>query len=924
MIRFLNVLFILLLASGRINGQFSEVSVDRDFNSSTLTELINYIEVNHDLKFFYLKKWTDSINVIQRITPSSLEQVLKESLLNTKVTYFADNQRNIILSYQYKIESGPLSFLLTEDKGNRQETQVLEKSSFINNKQTVSIPLTIQNELITIGTRDDASRSSLAIISGVILEKETGQPLIGAVVYIKDLNLGTTTDKYGYYILSVPRGEHDLFLKYMGRRDKEMKILVNGNGTLDQMMEERILELRGVVIYADKELNINGLQIGFEKLDVQMIKQVSSTMGEGDLIKTVLLLPGVQTVGEGTSGINVRGGSTDQNLILLDGSPLFNSSHVFGFFSVFNPDIIKEFKLYKSGIPAQYGGRLSSVLDISTKNGNLKKISFYGGISPVTGRLSLEGPIVKDKASFLISSRSSYSDWVLRKTDISALKNSAASFLDLNAKIYYNINEKNLVTVSGYYSEDHFKLHSDTLYNYNNLNGCINLKHLFSKKLYGLLSGIYSKYTYSVRSEKRIPYSFNLSYLINYLEGRTDFTWYLNSNHKLNFGTNIIKYNLNPGTLNPTGTESLIAPRKVPEEQAVETGLYISDEYSVTNALSLSYGLRYSGFFTLGPALEYKYMPDAPRSFLNRIDSTYYLKNKITNYEGGPEFRLTGRYRTGISSSIKVSYTKMFQYLQMISNTTAISPTDMWKVSGPNIPAQKSRQISIGFYKDLMSNSLESSIEAYYKISDDILEYRGGTILLMNPDLEVDLLNGKGKAYGVEILFKKKYGAINGWVSYTYSRSLIKVDSKYLIDQINQGDYFPSNYDKPHDFTIVANYRFSQIHSISSTLTYSTGRPITYPVAKYQFRDRELIHYSNRNEYRIPDYFRWDISLNIEGRLWANKLIHDSMFLSIYNLTGRDNTYSIYFVSDESKNVKGYKLSVFSQPIVSLTYNFRF
>jgi hypothetical protein len=322
--------------------------------------------------------------------------------------------------------------------------------------------------------------------------------------------------------------------------------------------------------------------------------------------------------------------------------------------------------------------------------------------------------------------------------------------------------------------------------------------------------------------------------------------------------------------------------------------------------------------------LVYKYLPDVPKSLQTRIDSTYYTKNKISDFAGGPELRISARYKIGLSSSLKISYTKMYQYLHMISNTTAISPTDIWKVSGQNLPVQKSRQYSIGFYKDLMSNSIESSVEVYYKTSEDILDYRGGTTLLINPNLEIDLLQGIGRAYGVEFLFKKKYGALNGWLSYTYSRSLVKVDSKYLIDQINQGAYFPSNYDKPHDITLVTNYRLSRIHSISSTIKYSTGRPITYPVAKYHFGDRELIHYSNRNEYRIPDYFRWDISLNIEGKLRANKLVHDSMSLSVYNVTGRDNAYSIFFVSDEVKNVKGYKLSVFSQQIVSLTYNIRF
>jgi hypothetical protein len=372
------------------------------------------------------------------------------------------------------------------------------------------------------------------------------------------------------------------------------------------------------------------------------------------------------------------------------------------------------------------------------------------------------------------------------------------------------------------------------------------------------------------------------------------------------------------------GKESLILPKKLPWEQAVETGLYISDEYSITSSLSLIYGMRYTAFFSLGPSLVYKYPSDAPRSVLNRADSAYYPENAITDHQGGPEIRISARYKTGESSSVKFNYTNMNQYLHMMSNTTAISPTDVWKISGPNLPGQKSRQVSLGYYQDYLANTIESSIEVYYKGSGNILEYRGGTELLLNPDLEVDLLSGKGKAYGLEIMLRKKLGSLNGWISYTYSRSLIKVDSKYIIDQINQGKYYPSNFDKPHDLTLVTNFKISRNYSLSSTIVYSTGRPITYPVGKYQFREREFIHYSNRNEYRIPDYFRWDLSFTFEGKLRVNKLIHDSMSISVYNLTGRDNAYSIFFVSDEAKRVKGYKLSVFSQPIVSVTYNFRF
>jgi hypothetical protein len=394
--------------------------------------------------------------------------------------------------------------------------------------------------------------------------------------------------------------------------------------------------------------------------------------------------------------------------------------------------------------------------------------------------------------------------------------------------------------------------------------------------------------------------------------------------HKITFGSSITKYRINPGSLMPGSPESLILSRKIADEQALEAAIYINDEYDWTDNLSFSTGIRYSGFFSLGPSMVYTYMTDVPRSIYTRTDSVNYGKNSIIDYEGGPELRFLVRYKTGPSSSLKLSYTRMNQFLQMMSNTTAISPTDIWKLSGPNLPAQNSRQVSAGYYQYFLSNKIRSSVEIYYKTSNNILEYRGGTMIIMNPDLEVDLLKGTGKAYGIEIMLKKEYGALNGWIAYTYSKSLLKVDSRFLADQINQGNFFPSNYDKPHDFTLVTNYRFSRIHSVSSSITYSTGRPITFPVAIYKIRDREVVHYSNRNEYRIPDYFRWDMSLNFEGKLNREKLWQNNMSISVYNLTGRNNAYSIFFVSDPKEGVKGYKLSVFSQPIITVTYDFRF
>ncbi len=916
---------ILLTALINLIAGFPEIMISSDFNSRPFFDLINDVENKYKLKFFYLEEWISDITVIQATSPCPLDKILEESLQNTDLSYFYDEPGNIIFTSKYKIESSVNFSNLKETPKTINEFATPEESSYITKSITKVVVDGDSEKIVTIGIPGNlSSRTSKAVLSGYVREKETGNPVPGAVVYVKDFNVGTITDLYGYYVLSIPPGNHELLFKFLGRKEEIVKVLINGNGMLDVEMEEKMIELWGVVITADKEHNVRGLQLGLDKLDIQTIKYIPSTLGEADVIKSTLLLPGVQTVGEGAGGFNVRGGNTDQNLILMDGAPLFNSSHVFGFFSVFNPDIVSDFKLYKSGVPAKYGGRLSSVMDVSLRNGDLKKICFDGGISPVAARFSIDGPVIKDKATFLISGRGSHSDWILHNVDVAALKNSTASFYDINVKLNYKIHENNEISFSSYYSGDRFKLNYDTLYNYVNMNAALTYKHVFSGKLYNTLSAIYSNYGYSLKSESMGVYAFDLNYNVQYKEARTDFTWFLNTNHKINFGANVIKYGIQPGDMGPLGLESIILPVHLQKEQALETGIYLNDEHRISDKLLVSYGIRHSGFLTLGPLKVYHYQEGAPRSLLSRVDSTIVNESKIINDTWGLEPRFSARYITGPSSSLKINISKMYQYLHMLSNTTAISPTDIWKVSGPNLPSRKSWQYSAGFYKDLLSNTMEASLELYYKTSKDILEYRGGTNLLMNPDLEIDLLKGIGKAYGMEIMFKRNYGALNGWASYTFSRSLVKVDSEHLIDRINQGKYFPSNYDKPHDFTFVINYRFSRRHSISNTITYSTGRPITYPVGKYQFRNRELIHYSNRNEYRIPDYFRWDISLNIDGNLKSKRLIRDSVSISLYNLTGRNNVYSIFFVSDITKKVQGYKLSVFAQPILSLTYNFKY
>jgi hypothetical protein len=912
----------LCLWSVVISAQVNSIMINADYDSIAFLDFVDDMEKKHTIRFYFDKSWLDTIIVKQKHLPTSLPMILDDSFEGLVFDYFIDGS-NVLITKNYKITNKlPEDFFATEKKPDEKYSDTINlKYAFIEKsiKKEVKNDIGIRN----IGNPVNRFTGSKAVISGIVRNEEDGEPIIGAVVYVKDLEIGTVTDLYGYYVITLPKGNHEILYKYVGRNDLLIPIVLNDDGTLNISMKESLVQIKEVVITADKEDVVKNINVGLQRIDIEVVKQLPSSMGEADIVKSAILLPGVQTVGEGASGFNVRGGSVDQNLILFDGAPIFNSSHLFGFFSVFNPEVVNDFKLYKSGIPARYSGRVSSVFDVSAKQGNRKKYVLSGGISPITGKLTIEGPIIKNKASFLIGGRSTYSDWILKRLNKPELRNSNANFYDVSGKFSYDINEKNSLNIMGYRSEDYFKLNSDSTYRYENRCASLLYKRNFTKKFYGTLSALYSNYQYNISSEKVPSISFNLKYNIEYKSLKTEFFYFPNSKHTLNFGSELIKYDMIPGDFTPLLKESVISEIKLPREQGIESGLFINDEATVNDRLSVSAGLRYSMFFVLGPDMVYEYRTDAPRSVESRIDSTVYSAKDIIETYGGPEFRFSARLKTGLNNSVKISYNRIYQFLHMLTNSTSISPTDIWKICDAQIKPLIGNQIALGYYQNLFSNTVESSVEVYYKRTKNHLDYKSGAELLLNPDLEVDLLSGMGRAYGMELLVKKKSGRLNGWVSYTYSRSELKVNGKYTDEKINFGQYYPANYDKPHDITIVANFKYSRRLNFSNNFTYSTGRPISYPVARYNFKGRELIHYSNRNEYRIPDYLRWDISLNIEGNLKSHKLAHSSWSIGIYNLTGRKNVYSVFFKTSK-EGVKGYQLSIFARPIFNVTYNFRF
>ena len=900
----------------------SNFNVKVNYDSTAFLSFIQNVEKEHTVKFYFNKSWLDKIKVKQKQVPTNLQQILFDSFKGTKLDFLIDGS-NIIITSNYKINNKlPEDFFSqTNNKVKNSSDTIDLKYAFLKEEKTKNT--NPDNGIIVIGIPSNKLAGNKAVVSGIVRSEENGEPIVGAQIYVKSLDKGTVTDTYGYYVINLPRGNNVLDFKYFGKKEVSIPVMVYKDGTLNVNLKEKQVQLREVIVTADKTNKVRNLNMGLQRLSIEEIKLMPSLMGEVDIIKSALLLPGVQTVGEGASGFNVRGGSVDQNLILFDDAPIFNSSHLFGFFSIFNPEIIKDYELYKSAIPAKFGGRVSSVFDINAKQGNLKKYSVSGGISPITGKVTVEGPIIKDKLSFIIGGRATYSDWVLKQIKSASLKNSKADFYDLSAKLSYDIDKNNSLSFTAYKSNDYFKLNSDTAYSYDNQCARLLFKHTFTPKMYGKISAIYSNYQYNISSEKKAALSFNLKYNIGYKSIKTDFNYLPDSKHKFNFGSEIIRYDLTPGDFTPLSASSDIIELKLPKEQGIETGLFINDEFTVTDKLTMSAGLRYASFFALGPNKVYSYNTDLPRSSDTRIDSTFYSSNKVVKTYAGPEVRLSARYILGNDNSIKLSYSRIHQFLHMLTNSTAISPTDIWKLSDANIKPLIGDQVSLGYYHNFLSNTIETTAEIYYKKTQNTLDYKGGAKLLLNPNLDVDLLSGIGRAYGMEFMIKKKSGTINGWLSYTYSRSELKVDGKFASEKINNGQFYPSDYDKPHDFNLVVNYKYSRRISLTNTFTYSTGRPITYPVAKYDFRGIEVMHYSNRNEYRIPYYMRWDFSLNVDESLISKKIFSGSWSFGVYNLLGRDNVYSVYFKTS-SKGVKAYRLSIFAQPILNITYNFKF
>jgi len=688
-------------------------------------------------------------------------------------------------------------------------------------------------------------------------------------------------------------------------------------------LNEGIEELDEVVVQGNRDRNVEEALTGVTLIDVEKIKNIPLVLGEQDILKVAIALPGISTAGEGASGYNVRGGRTDQNLILLDNGVIYNPTHFFGIFSALNPFSTGSAEIYKGNIPAEFGGRLSSVFDIKTKDGNTKKFSGEASIGPVTSNVVLETPIIKDKAALLVGGRGTYSNWILRSLDDEQLSNSTASFFDVVAKYNHSINENNEIEATGYFSRDAFSITSDSIFDYSNRLVSLKWDHKFNdNNTVGLILSN-SEYRFGIEFDGESNDDFDLGYKNNETEIKLKMKYLYSDKHTFDYGLASKLYIVNPGSIDPLGIESEVNPLNIPEERGLESAVFISDRYKVSDKLLIDMGIRYSFYFALGPGSQRIYQANAPLNSGTLTGTEEFDTNEIIETYGGPEARFSARYFLTPTFSIKGSFNNAYQYIHTLSNNTTVSPTDTWKLSDLNIEPQQANQVSLGLYKNFEGNKYELSLEGYYKKQKNLLDYKVGAQLLLNEAIETEVIQGDGKAYGIEFLLKKNEGRLNGWLGYTYSRSFVRLDSEFGEERVNNGEFFASNFDKPHDLSVVANYKFTKRFSASANFVYQTGRPVTFPIGSFEFNNSEFVFYSDRNRFRIPDFYRLDLSFNMEGNHKIKKFAHSFWSFSIYNVLGRNNPYSVFFVT-ENGEIRALQSSIFAIPVPTLTYNFKF
>ena len=905
------ILFTLLAVTLFGLSGFAQQQVTVRLDNRPMFELFEAIEKQTDYRIYCAPEVSDSLTVSVNETNADPMRLLRQAMQRTHFQVSVFQNAVYIIEDKTLITTLPESFYRRPATGTENTLPVFERETKASSETLI----------YAIGNPNSPSTSNV-VMTGVVTNFKTGETMPGITLMLEDPVVGTSTDAFGFYSIRLPPGRRELIIRGVGMKDSKRQLMLFSDGRLDIEMEEQVYSLSEVSILGYKIDNIRSVSGGMERLQMRTIKNIPTVLGEADILRIVMTLPGVKSAGEISSGFNVRGGATDQNLILYNDGTVYSPTHLFGLFSAFNPDIVENMELYKSGIPAKFGGRISSVLDISSREGNKKKFAGAASIGLLTSRLTLEAPLFKGKGSFIVGGRTTYSNWLLRMIpEKSGYSNGTAGFYDVNASVSYKIDEQNSVHLTGYYSRDNFSFTKLTFYAYQNANLSAKWRHVFNPKFTSTYVVGYDHYSYNTKDSTDVYNAYDLDFTINQMFGKADFSYYFDNSHTFNAGISSILYDLNPGVRSPAHLESNIRNDRLPTEKSLESALYISDQWEISPEWMVSAGIRYSMFNVLGPNVYNVYSKEYLPS-MESVLRTDSAGNGVLKTYHGPEFRLSMRYIIDENTSVKAGVNTMRQYIHKISNSTVMSPTDTWKLSDMNICPQTGAQFVAGLFKNFSNNTIETSIEAYYKTMNNYLDYRGGAELLMNPHLETEVAGVRGQAYGVELMLKKTQGKMNGWVSYAWSRTMLHRHEE-LASSSYSSDWYPADYDKPHEVKFVGNFKLTHRYSFSLNCDYSTGRPITLPISRYVLDGQQFIYYSERNKYRIPDFFRIDVSFIIEAGHHLTNLTHGYINIGVYNLTGRKNAYSIYYIS-EGRQLHGYKLSVFGVPIPYVSYNIKF
>lgn len=887
----LSFLLFNFIANAQINDSDSSLYVPFD-------SISRKIEIKHQIKLFYNPEWFERKEFSESISKMPLNEAI------SLICKISD------LSFSKLSDNIYVFIPITHD---------------IHSADTSS------NNVYEIGNIMEYGSKSHAQISISVINGSTSNPLVGSKIEVIDLKKNYETNQRGKISIKIPVGEHDIKIEYSGYETRIFTVKVYSDGNFEAELNLKTIVLNEVSVVATKvDQYFRRTKMSVMSIDAKAIKELPSNFGETDIIKSLSLMPGVQTTGEFGSGFNVRGGSSDQNLVLIEEVPLFNSSHLFGLVSTINPDGISKVTLYKGGIPVIYGERSSSILSIKMGNDDLKKVQVKGGIGLLNSRLSLEIP-VKEKLKIIMGGRSSYSDWMLNRFSDLRLKHSSARFSDLNIFATYKISSKDELSVFAYNSNDYFYFSGVGNYYYGNSLGSINLSHRFNSRIYtNILAGISHYKSDYIENDTITPYeSYKISNSLLYNNFKWNLVYKLNENHILTFGVNSFLYDIDPGKLSPFGEESKVSLFKIQNEKGLEWAGYVGDDYEINEKIGLEFGIRYSNFYYLGPQTIHVYYPHFTKTVQTITDSVQYEKGEIIKRWSGIEPRVLLRYNLNYSSSIRASFNRINQYINLVSNTSVAVPTDLWKLSDNYLQPLICDQLGVGFFKNFLHGDLETSVEGYFKRYQNVTEYKNGAAILLNNHIETDLIKAKGISYGAEFFIKKNSGKLSGWISYTISKSLRRTVSNDPAEQVNNNSWYNDNLDRPHNLVINSGYYINKRWKLGLTFNYNTGRPVTIPELTYTIKGTQIVYYSDRNKYRMPDYHRLDFSISHFESLKLNKKWKSYWTISLINVYGRKNAYSFYYKRDHSPyNYDGrsnlYKLYIIGRPLPTFTYNFVF